>query len=166
MCSWRFTRCCAAGVIACQEAVGPAPGRGMGGGRLLDRQAQRDVVIARWLGIGRGANLVMYLAVLGGLFVSWYFYNRYRRLEILVTNWSATTLSMAPRKAAQHHRRRKTASTPIEDTPPRRRALAPKGQRFPQPRATPFGAENSCDGPTGKRFLPQRLARWADGKKP
>jgi hypothetical protein len=37
------------------------------------------------LGIGRGADLVFYSAVLAGLGACLYFYNRYRRLEILVT---------------------------------------------------------------------------------
>jgi len=42
-------------------------------------------VAASWLGIGRGADLVFYLAILAGLLACVYFYNRYRRLEILVT---------------------------------------------------------------------------------
>ena len=37
------------------------------------------------LGIGRGADLVIYLAILGGVFVTRYFYNRMRRLENLLT---------------------------------------------------------------------------------
>lgn len=43
-------------------------------------------VIARRLGIGRGADLVFYLAILGGVVTSLYFYVRFRRLEILVTD--------------------------------------------------------------------------------
>ena len=43
------------------------------------------LVIARTLGIGRGADLVMYLAVLSGLFAACYFYNRYRQLEVALT---------------------------------------------------------------------------------
>jgi small membrane protein len=42
-------------------------------------------VVAQRLGIGRGTDLVMYLAVLSGLFAAGYFYNRYRRLEVVVT---------------------------------------------------------------------------------
>ncbi len=42
-------------------------------------------VVASWLGIGRGADLVLYGATLAGLGVSLYFYNRYRRLEEIVT---------------------------------------------------------------------------------
>jgi hypothetical protein len=37
------------------------------------------------LGITRGADLVMYLAVLAGIVVTRYFYNRYRRLETTLT---------------------------------------------------------------------------------
>jgi small membrane protein len=41
--------------------------------------------VARWLGIGRGADLVLYFAVLAGLGIVLYFYGRFRRLEVLVT---------------------------------------------------------------------------------
>jgi len=40
---------------------------------------------ATLLGIGRGADLVFYCAILGGILVTAYFYNRYRRLENAVT---------------------------------------------------------------------------------
>ncbi len=40
---------------------------------------------AGWLGIGRGADLVLYCAILAGLVTSLYFYNRFRTLEILIT---------------------------------------------------------------------------------
>lgn len=43
------------------------------------------VVLAKWLGIGRGADLVLYAAAVAGLGVSLYFYGRYRRLEELLT---------------------------------------------------------------------------------
>jgi len=43
------------------------------------------LVLAGWMGIGRGTDLVMYCAVLGGLFACYYFYDRYRRMEILLT---------------------------------------------------------------------------------
>jgi hypothetical protein len=43
------------------------------------------VVLAKWLGIGRGADLVLYAATVAGLGVSLYFYGRYRRLEELLT---------------------------------------------------------------------------------
>ena len=42
-------------------------------------------VFATWLGIGRGADLVFYAAVLAGLASSLYFYQRFRRLEFLCT---------------------------------------------------------------------------------
>ncbi len=41
--------------------------------------------LAHVLGIGRGADLVMYFAILGGIMVTRYFYNRCRRLENMVT---------------------------------------------------------------------------------
>lgn len=40
---------------------------------------------ASWMGIGRGADLVFYLAIVSGLVACLYFYSRYRRLEIVVT---------------------------------------------------------------------------------
>lgn len=42
-------------------------------------------VAARWLGIGRGSDLVFYAAVLAGIAACLYFYQRYRRLEMLCT---------------------------------------------------------------------------------
>ncbi len=42
-------------------------------------------VAARWLGIGRGADLVFYAAVLTGAAACLYFYQRCRRLETLCT---------------------------------------------------------------------------------
>jgi hypothetical protein len=41
--------------------------------------------LAGWFGIGRGADLILYLAILAGLTSSLYFYARYRQLEIMVT---------------------------------------------------------------------------------
>lgn len=41
--------------------------------------------VAKMLGIGRGADLVFYLAILGGVSVCFYFYQRSRRLENLIT---------------------------------------------------------------------------------
>jgi len=40
---------------------------------------------ARWLGIGRGADLVFYAAVLSGVAACLYFYQRCRRLEHALT---------------------------------------------------------------------------------
>ena len=42
-------------------------------------------VAAHWLGIGRGSDLVFYGAVLAGMAACLYFYQRYRRLEVLCT---------------------------------------------------------------------------------
>ena len=41
--------------------------------------------VAGWLGIGRGTDLVLYLAILAGLASSLYFYVRFRRVEALLT---------------------------------------------------------------------------------
>ena len=43
------------------------------------------ILVAATLGIGRGADLVFYLAILGGVGVSFYFYQRSRQLENLIT---------------------------------------------------------------------------------
>ena len=45
--------------------------------------------LAGWLGIGRGADLILYIATLGGLGASLYFYSRFRKLEVLVTGLAA-----------------------------------------------------------------------------
>jgi hypothetical protein len=42
-------------------------------------------IIARWLGIGRGSDLVFYLAILGGLWACLHFYGRLRRMEKILT---------------------------------------------------------------------------------
>jgi hypothetical protein len=54
-------------------------------------------VVAGWLGIGRGADLVLYLAVLGGLGSALYFYSRFRRIEELVTGLIRREALKAPR---------------------------------------------------------------------
>jgi hypothetical protein len=41
--------------------------------------------LAALFGIGRGADLVMYLGLLAGIGVTRYFYSRHRRLEIYLT---------------------------------------------------------------------------------
>jgi hypothetical protein len=41
--------------------------------------------VAKFLGINRGADLVFYLAILGGISVCFYFYQRTRQLENLIT---------------------------------------------------------------------------------
>lgn len=42
-------------------------------------------LVAQQLGIGRGADLIFYLATLAGLGAALYFYGRYRALEALVS---------------------------------------------------------------------------------
>jgi hypothetical protein len=51
----------------------------------LIAEPDATLVLAGWVGIGRGTDLILYLAVLGGLFACYYFYDRYRRIEILLT---------------------------------------------------------------------------------
>jgi small membrane protein len=55
------------------------------GAALCIAVPRSTAVLARWLQIGRGADLVFYLAILGGLLTAFYFYNRCRQLEITVT---------------------------------------------------------------------------------
>jgi hypothetical protein len=62
-----------------------------GAGAVVIAQPKATAVVAGWLGIGRGADLVFYLAILGGLAVSFYFYQRCRQLEILVTELARRT---------------------------------------------------------------------------
>jgi hypothetical protein len=52
--------------------------------------------VASWLGIGRGADLVFYLAILAGLAASVYFYSQNRRLEILITTLARSQALNAP----------------------------------------------------------------------
>jgi hypothetical protein len=54
-------------------------------GAALVAQPGISVHAAAVLGIGRGADLVFYLAVVGGLLACSYFYTRYRRLEMILT---------------------------------------------------------------------------------
>lgn len=69
-----------------------------GAGAGLIALPNSTTAVASLLGIGRGADLVFYLAILAGLWTSVYFYSRYRRLEILLTE-------LARRQALQHPRR-------------------------------------------------------------
>lgn len=41
--------------------------------------------IALWVGIGRGADLILYVATLAGLAAALFFYVRFRRLEVVIT---------------------------------------------------------------------------------
>lgn len=68
--------------------------------------------VANLLGIGRGADLILYLAVIGGLFVASNFYFRFKRQE-------AALIALARQSAMDH------AHDP-ESAPP---TLGPKGDR-------------------------------------
>jgi len=46
---------------------------------------QISTLVARWAGIGRGADLILYVAALSGMLIARYLYCRQRRMEILVT---------------------------------------------------------------------------------
>lgn len=48
-------------------------------------QPRLTILVAGVLGIGRGADLVFYLAILGGVSVCFYFYQRSRQQENLIT---------------------------------------------------------------------------------
>ena len=61
--------------------------------------------LAKWLGIGRGADLILYLATLAGMSAGLFFYTRYRRLEIMVTG-------IIRREALQVPRQGQSAPTP------------------------------------------------------
>ncbi len=54
-------------------------------GAVLIAAPNTSIMFARWLGIGRGSDLVFYLAILAGLVTFLYFHNRYRTLEIVIT---------------------------------------------------------------------------------
>jgi len=43
------------------------------------------LTVASWVGIGRGSDLVLYLAVLGGVHAMIHLYHRTRQLEVLLT---------------------------------------------------------------------------------
>jgi hypothetical protein len=61
--------------------------------------------IAGWLGIGRGADLLLYISILAGLAGSFYFYVKHRRLEVMVTE---IVRREALRSAAQGTRPKQT----------------------------------------------------------
>jgi hypothetical protein len=87
--------------------------------------------IARWMGIGRGADLILYIAILAGLSCSFYFYVRSRRLEILVTEiirreaLHAPARGMDSRSSAQARTDGAPSSTQLKsDRPPRKSTLS------------------------------------------
>ncbi len=52
------------------------------GGFIADPNA--SIRVAQWLGIGRGSDLIFYLAILAGMVALVHFQNRYLRLEIAI----------------------------------------------------------------------------------
>ena len=52
---------------------------------MLIAAAEFTIPLANKLGIKRGADLVIYVAILCGVSLSLYFYHRFRHLEILIT---------------------------------------------------------------------------------
>lgn len=61
-------------------------------------------VAASYLGIGRGADLVFYLAIVAGLWVCLAFYNRFRQLEAMITE-------LVRRDAIEHARQQESEET-------------------------------------------------------
>lgn len=57
-----------------------------GGGGLLVVRPDISQRVAEFVGVGRGSDLVLYSALVAGLFVSFALYRRSRRLEIMVTD--------------------------------------------------------------------------------
>jgi small membrane protein len=61
------------------------------------------LIIARWLGIGRGADLLLYLSVLLMLVGFFYVYGRFRRLDRQITVLvRRLAIETAEREARQH----------------------------------------------------------------
>ena len=58
--------------------------------------------LAALFGIGRGADLVMYLGLLAGIVVTRYFYSRTRRLENLATELVRAEAIKNPKEPAVH----------------------------------------------------------------
>jgi hypothetical protein len=81
-------------------------------GAMAIARPQSTSDVAAWLGIDRGADLVFYLAIVGGLLACLYFYGRCRRLEVLLTE--------ALRRIALDHARRGTDAPPppVGPSPP------------------------------------------------
>ena len=74
-------------------------------GALLIAVPGSTTVIANLLGIGRGSDLVFYLAILAGLWAGLYFYRRCLRLEAMLT-------ALMRREALQNPQRGDLAETP------------------------------------------------------
>jgi hypothetical protein len=68
-------------------------------GLIADPSA--TTTLASWVGIGRGADLVLYVATLAGLGAALFFYARFRRLEVVVTGIVRREALHAPRRGEQ-----------------------------------------------------------------
>jgi hypothetical protein len=65
-------------------------------GLITDPSA--TTTLASWVGIGRGADLVLYVATLAGLGAALFFYARFRRLEVVITGIIRREALHAPRR--------------------------------------------------------------------
>jgi hypothetical protein len=81
--------------------------------------------IAGWLGIARGADLLLYFAILTGLAGSSYFYVKHHRLEVMVTE----IIRREALRSAVHGARTKqvTADRLAASSPSREAELLPRG---------------------------------------
>jgi hypothetical protein len=59
-------------------------------------------ILANWLGIGRGADLVLYATALAGLATALYFYRRYRHLEGMMTGVIRREAMRSARRGGVH----------------------------------------------------------------
>ena len=65
-------------------------------GLIADPSA--TTTLASWVGIGRGADLVLYVSTLAGLSAALFFYVRFRRLEVVITGIIRREALHAPRR--------------------------------------------------------------------
>ena len=59
-----------------------------------------STILARWAGIGRGADLILYIAALSGMLIARYLYCRQRRIEILLTDLARLEALRNPQRGA------------------------------------------------------------------
>jgi hypothetical protein len=71
-------------------------------GAALIAEPGISVALAASLGIGRGSDFVFYVAVLAGMAVALYFYNRYRTMEILITELIRRDAMQRPERGCEH----------------------------------------------------------------
>jgi hypothetical protein len=56
-----------------------------GGAALAIAIPKLTLVLANAFGIDRGTDLIFYVSMLGGIGIAFYYYNRFRKIEILIT---------------------------------------------------------------------------------